>query len=502
VFGQSNGTIQACYDTQNGQLRISPPNLCKPSEVSISWIVSVGAGSINTQQLADGAVTAAKIASGQVVKSLNGLTDHVTLVPGPNIAITPSGNMLVIGSTAPNSVSHDSTLKGDGSAGSPLGVNVPLVLTSASGTVISATSASGNGVEGIGSNIGVYGRRGNGSGALLPTAGIVGDSDGDGVVGIGLQTGVVGSTRGHGQTGVQGKGGGADPFAHAGIGVEGLGGVSAGDSGEDTSGGTGVQGIGGKHLLRGGDGVVGIGANFLVFNIIGGPSGGAGGNGIVGRAGKGVTPARDGLAGLFEGKVKVDGELVVSVSPGQRAGIFTGEVKVDGDLNVVNGTKNFMIDHPLDPANKYLIHAAIESSEVLNVYSGNVTTDARGIAVVALPDWFGAANTDLRYQLTTVGTFARAMVAEKVANNRFTIKTEEPNVEVSWQVTGVRADAALRNHPFKVEQDKPEPERGHYLSPAAFDQPEEKSIEWVRHPELMKQMKDRREAMKQQRPQQ
>ena len=42
------------------------------------------------------AVTAAGIASGQVVKSLNSLHDAVTLSPGANISITPSGNTLTI----------------------------------------------------------------------------------------------------------------------------------------------------------------------------------------------------------------------------------------------------------------------------------------------------------------------------------------------------------------------------------------------------------------------
>jgi hypothetical protein len=46
------------------------------------------------------AVTAAGLASGQVVNSLNGLTDGVTLAPGANVSITPSGNTLTIASTA------------------------------------------------------------------------------------------------------------------------------------------------------------------------------------------------------------------------------------------------------------------------------------------------------------------------------------------------------------------------------------------------------------------
>jgi len=158
----------------------------------------------------------------------------------------------------------------------------------------------------------------------------------------------------------------------------------------------------------------------------------------------------------------------------------------------VTGTKNFKIDHPLDPENKYLLHAAVESSEVLNVYSGNVVTDANGEAAVSLPEWFEALNRDLRYQLTVIGTFAQAIVADEVRDNRFTVKTSAPNVKVSWQVTGVRSDKAMKNKPFKAEEDKPQHERGHYLRPELYDQPEELGVEWARHPEMMRQLKQQR----------
>jgi hypothetical protein len=39
----------------------------------------------------DNAVTAPKIASGQVVKSINGLRDNVTLAGTGNITVTPNG---------------------------------------------------------------------------------------------------------------------------------------------------------------------------------------------------------------------------------------------------------------------------------------------------------------------------------------------------------------------------------------------------------------------------
>ena len=121
------------------------------------------------------------------------------------------------------------------------------------------------------------------------------------------------------------------------------------------------------------------------------------------------------------------------------AGLFDGNVEVNGDISKDGGS--FKIDHPLDPANKYLYHSFVESPDMMNIYNGNVTTDANGDAVVTLPDWFEALNKDFRYQLTVMGQFAQAIVSNKVTNHQFSIKTDKPNVEVAWQVTGIRHDA-------------------------------------------------------------
>src|SRR5215813_1658112 len=59
-------------------------------------------GAVSNNQLADGAVTRDKIAPEQVVKSLNGLTDAVTLEAGANVTITPAGNRLRIAAEAEN----------------------------------------------------------------------------------------------------------------------------------------------------------------------------------------------------------------------------------------------------------------------------------------------------------------------------------------------------------------------------------------------------------------
>src|SRR6185295_11276234 len=85
-----------------------------------------------------------------------------------------------------------------------------------------------------------------------------------------------------------------------------------------------------------------------------------------------------------------------------------------------------------------------------------------------------------------------AMVADEIKGNRFSIKTSVPHVKVSWQVTGVRQDAYANTHRIQVEEEKPDRERGTYLHPAEFGQPEEKGVDWARHPELMQQMKETR----------
>ena len=91
-----------------------------------------------------------------------------------------------------------------------------------------------------------------------------------------------------------------------------------------------------------------------------------------------------------------------------------------------------------------------------------------------------------------VGIFAQAIVAEKVKDNRFAIRTSVPGVEVSWQVTGIRKDAFADKHRIPVEEMKPELERGTYLHPAAFNQPAERGVEWARDPEMMQRMKEAR----------
>jgi hypothetical protein len=156
-------------------------------------------------------------------------------------------------------------------------------------------------------------------------------------------------------------------------------------------------------------------------------------------------------------------------------GFYAGNLSVTGTLT--KGSGSFKIDHPLDPANKYLSHSFVESPDMMNVYNGNITTDRYGVATVILPDYFEALNGDFRYQLTVVGQFAQAIVKREIENNRFMIKTNKPSVKVSWQVTGIRHDPYANAYRIPTDEDKPAAEQGYYLHPEVFGQPASKSIQ-------------------------
>ncbi len=183
---------------------------------------------------------------------------------------------------------------------------------------------------------------------------------------------------------------------------------------------------------------------------------------------------------LSNGNLEVLGDASISqdatVTGTLTVGGVGGSSQIGGGLTV-SGTlcatslcaavKAFRIDHPLDPANKYLYHTSVESPDMMNIYNGNVETDERGHAMVELPPWFEALNRDFRYQLTVLDKseddFVLVKVLRKIDGNRFTIKSSRPHVEVSWQVTGIRQDAWANANRIPVEASKPEAERGKYL---------------------------------------
>jgi hypothetical protein len=178
-----------------------------------------------------------------------------------------------------------------------------------------------------------------------------------------------------------------------------------------------------------------------------------------------------------------------TLDPANReGGFFDGGVTIkNGNLTVQGGTKPFKIDHPLDPQNKYLLHTAVESPEMKNVYDGVAQLDADGVAWVSLPEWFEALNGDFHYQLTAVGGSAPNLhVAEEVSEDRFKIAGGQEGMKVCWQLTGSRKDPWAAANPFEVEQEKREEERGRYLYPSLYDAPEEQSVDIGPEPEALR----------------
>jgi len=159
--------------------------------------------------------------------------------------------------------------------------------------------------------------------------------------------------------------------------------------------------------------------------------------------------------------------------------IHGGEVEINGTLTKSSGS--FKIDHPGDPANKYLYHSFVESPDMMNIYNGNIRLDANGEAIVQLPEYFETLNKDYRYNLTPIGKAALVYVKEKVKNNRFIIAayegSEMANLEISWQVTGSRNDPWARSHRVIPEVDKFERNRGKYLHPELYGYGMDKSIQ-------------------------
>lgn len=156
-------------------------------------------------------------------------------------------------------------------------------------------------------------------------------------------------------------------------------------------------------------------------------------------------------------------------------GITASEVSITKNLNKPGGA--FKIDHPLDPANKYLYHSFVESPDMKNIYDGVAVLDSRGEAWVELPEWFEALNRDFRYQLTALNASApNIYIAQEIRDGCFKIAGGVARMKVCWQVTGIRQDAYANANRIEVEAEKPVTERGRYLHPEAFGQPPGKAI--------------------------
>jgi hypothetical protein len=482
-----------------------------------------GSGSATTVARSDHGHSAADISSGTL--STDRFSAYADLVAEGHLNDHDHFSQFWSGSNSSMGLSITNTGTGDGIraySNSPATNFAGVYAANTStGSGVCGESTGGYGVYGRGAT-GVYGTSSGGTGVSGNAAGgaaaVVGNntSNGPGVYGI--------STSGYGVHGFSASG-------YAGVvGMYGAGGTAATGSGVYGSSNS-TTGYGGYFVNSGGSGLnraVAV-AGFSgygspadnpstevnpagLFSGVTGVVGvtktntaGIGGTGVYGYApnadepGVGVGGESYGTSGTgVRGWSHGTGLLAIGIHgyapPTGMAGYFVNNVDVMGTLSKTAGS--FKIDHPLDPENKYLYHSFVESPDMKNIYDGVAVLDGSGEAWVDLPEWFEALNKEFRYQLTCIGVFAQVYIAEKVSSNRFKIAGGTSGLEVSWQVTGIRKDAYAEAHRIPVEEAKKPQEQGYYIHPDLFGQPEEKGIEWVRRPELMKRMKAERERLK------
>ncbi|MCF6366233.1 MAG: hypothetical protein L3J35_08530 [Bacteroidales bacterium] len=237
---------------------------------------------------------------------------------------------------------------------------------------------------------------------------------------------------------------------------------------DDGANGTaGVMGV--NTRTDGGHGVLGQGVNGIV-----GQTNYQAGYGVYGSNADAIGDNTQNAVGTYGiGYVGVWGDFI----NGGLAMYSNGNMEVNGDFTVW-GTKAFTIDHPLDPENKKLRHFCAESPEILNIYRGNIVLDENGEAVVELPKYFDAININYSYYLTPIGKAADLYIKEEVKNNEFKIAGGTNNLKVSWVLYAERNDKYIQqNQDSKiVEVEKNSRERGKYLMPQLYNQPESKSI--------------------------
>lgn len=363
------------------------------------------------------------------VTSVNGLRDDVAIVGGDNVTVTQGGNTL--------------TISADGGGG---------------------TSTGGNTLDGA------YDEGGSGAGReLTADAGPVHikGTDGlrvDGRIGVGIEDPEVT----------------LDVFSSDFYAIYG-----ETTTGEDVSAGV----CGALNNTSGGGGASGVLGICLDQTAL--TNGVWGDHATIGLGVFGTVPDGFGVAGFAYGteteNIGVYGESA-AVGLGW-AGYFYGDIGVVGQVYTGGGSA-MLIDHPVEPENKYLFHASVQCPDMMNVYNGNVVLDSGGEAVVELPDYFDALNRDYRYQLTAIGAPGPNLhVGAEIEDNRFKIAGGDPGMKVSWTVTGVRKDPQAEQLDRSVVRDKPASKVGRYLNPAVYGKARSMSTLHASHRQLLDQMK-------------
>ncbi|HEV8131994.1 MAG TPA: hypothetical protein VGQ81_12135 [Acidobacteriota bacterium] len=374
----------------------------------------IAPGAVTTDKIAQRAVTADKIAQGAVVRSINSLRDDVTLVGGPNVNISQSDTAITISSVTDIAPGAVTTDK------------------IAQGAVVRSINSLRDDVTLVGGpNVNI-----SQSGTALVLGLKIPATFTDSVSTISLLSGDTISTQ--------------------------FGPIKAT-----------------AFFDNRGDDMITLMAKGAIAAAFINPSGNLASFGDAGYAGifQGAVDIRppflmNNKALTVRGDLVVEGRIFV---PPKKALTVAGNLVVEGSVLKAGGA--FIIDHPLDPQNKYLFHSFVESPDMMNIYNGNVTLNEYGESWVEMPPWFEALNRDYRYQLTAIGfPGPNLYIAEEFTAGHFKIAGGAPGGKVSWQITGVRQDPYANAHRVQVEEEKPASQRGLFLFPEGYGQPASNGI--------------------------
>jgi hypothetical protein len=135
----------------------------------------------------------------------------------------------------------------------------------------------------------------------------------------------------------------------------------------------------------------------------------------------------------------------------------TNEVVWNGTQTCSNG-KTFIIDHPNDPQNKYLVHACLEGPEAGVFYRGKGTIQNNHSATITLPQYVRKLAYDFTVQLTPIRTSptkSSQLTSSKVIDGVFTVYGA--NGSFFWLVYAKRhsIEAEMQKSTTKVYGDGP-----------------------------------------------
>ena len=149
------------------------------------------------------------------------------------------------------------------------------------------------------------------------------------------------------------------------------------------------------------------------------------------------------------------GPVEVQMAGGSWFDVWDHGHTATGAQMYVHGTlgaaiKNFIIDHPLDPENKDLVHSSTESPWAgVEYWGGEAVIGENGEVDIELPDYFEAL-THVKGRAVLLTPIGRAgeVGASRVVDGAFTV-FGPANSEVSWVVKARRKDAAAAFEPVR-----------------------------------------------------